>query len=99
MFRHPDLLKLISSRGFRFIMSNDRQRLIDNLKTSLPQRHAIVGIFVVGGCELGTESAQLGEQSPRRQQKNGRTVVHRPAKLVLRSLRIIASSVAQSASV
>ena len=61
MFRHPSLGKFISSRCCRFIMSNDRKGFINNLKTSLPQAHTIIGIFVVRGRELGAESAKFSE--------------------------------------
>ncbi len=78
------LRKLVAARCRRFIVSNDRERFVDDLKASLPQGHAVVSVFVVCGRELGTKSAKFSEQSPRRYQEDRRAEVHGTAKLVLR---------------
>src|SRR5271166_253926 len=80
-------------------MRNLRQRFIHHAQAVLPEGHAVIGIFVIRGGKLGAEPAKLMKCPSWRYQEDRRAVINRAAKVVLRQLRVVPSSISQSAPV
>src|SRR5215472_16148748 len=97
--RHHRNRLIIAAGACGFVMEDAGGGLIDHSEAVLPESHAIVGVFVVGGCELFSESSKFAKQARWRDEKNTRAILDRTAEIVLRQSGIISASVTQSAAV